>query len=255
MTDTASSVRRPSWLLIVAIIVLSIAAWLGANAALAAVLGRGLIDPEAPTYAATAIWLPLLAGVVNLVALGGVGLALGLATRSITWASLGLTARPTLLWLGLVLGLTFGLLPVRIAIGVLYVYLTNDSSLDLRAQLIFPELSLQAFASAFIGVGILAPIGEEAFFRGVVYTLLRQRLDARWSIGLSSLAFALAHADSPPVIFTSLIIGLALAWAYEHTRSLWPGIFIHMLNNGLVVILGFGGMALLKWLEGQGITP
>lgn len=247
--------RRPAWWLIVLIIVASIAAWLGANALLALVLGRGLIDPEAPTYSQTAVWLPLLAGVVNLVALGGVGLALGLITRAITLESLGLLARPTLLWLGLVLGLTFGLLPVRIAIGVIYVYLTNDTSLDLRTQLVFPELSLQAFASAFIGVGLLAPIGEEAFFRGVVYNLLRQRLDARWSIALSSLAFALAHADSPPVVLTSLIIGLALAWSYEQTKSIWPGIFIHMLNNGLVVILGFGGMLLLQWLKSQGVSP
>ena len=153
------------------------------------------------------------------------------------------------------LGLTFGLLPVRIAIGVAYVYITNDTSLDLRTQLVFPELSLQAFVTAFIGVGLLAPIGEEVFFRGVVYNLLRQRLDARWSIALSSLAFALAHADSPPVVLTSLIIGLALAWAYEQTKSIWPGIFIHMLNNGLVVILGFGGMLLLEWLKSQGVSP
>ena len=249
MTSSSEPTRRPGWVTIVAIVVGTVVIWLAANMGLALLLGRRVLDPTVADRGPAAVWLPLLVGALNLVALGGVGLALGLITRAITPAQLGLLARPTWLWLGLVLGLTFGLLPLRIAVGLLYVLITRDTSLDVRTSLVFPEISLGAFASAFIGVGILAPIGEEAFFRGVVYTLLRQRLDARWAIVLSSLGFALAHADSPPVILTSLIIGLALAWAYERTRSLWPGIIIHRLNNGLVVVLGFAGLAAQKWLQ------
>lgn len=245
--------RRPAWLLIGAIIVVTLAIWLAASAGIGLLLGPGLTDAQAPNHTAVAVWLPLLAGLANLIALGGIGLALALLTRAITLQDLGLTARPTLLWLGLVLGLTFGLLPVRIAIGMFYVWITQDTSLNVRTDLIFPEISFGAFASAFVGVGLLAPIGEEAFFRGVVYSLLRKRLDARWSIVVSSLAFAAAHADSPPVILTSLIIGLGLAWVYEQTHSLWPGIFIHMLNNSVVVVLGFGALALQKWLTSQGL--
>jgi len=247
--------RRPGWPLIVVVIIVTVAVWLAATTGLGLLLGPAAFGAGAAEPSPYAVWLPFLVGLLNLVALGGFGLALGLVTRAVPLARLGLTARPTWLWLGWVIGVTFGLLPLRIAIGVLYVAVTQDTSLDARSNLIFPELTLGAFASAFIGVGVLAPIGEEAFFRGVVYTLLRQRLSAAWSVGLSSLAFALAHADSPPVILTSLIIGLALAWVYEKTQSLWPGILIHILNNSVVVVLGFGALVLLEWLKAQGLSP
>jgi membrane protease YdiL (CAAX protease family) len=61
---------------------------------------------------------------------------------------------------------------------------------------------------------------------------------------LSALIFAAAHFDpaSFPVLF---FIGLALAIARWRTRSIWPGIILHLLNNGLsavLVVLALHGM-------------
>ena len=65
------------------------------------------------------------------------------------------------------------------------------------------------------------------------------RAHAVWvAIGFSGLIFAIAHADpsSFPVL---LCIGLALGFLRWRTHSLWPGILLHLLNNGLAKAFAF----------------
>jgi len=86
-------------------------------------------------------------------------------------------------------------------------------------------------ASVFI-----APFCEEIFFRGFVFTGLLKELSPLWAILISSALFAIAHLD-PGSFLPLFVIGLALGLLRWRTRSTWPGIMLHMLNNGLSSIL------------------
>ncbi len=108
---------------------------------------------------------------------------------------------------------------------------TNDQVLLQRSKIAPISTYATLLAAVFV-----APFCEEIFFRGFVFPGLCEAMPAGWAIVSSSLLFALAHADlgSFAVLF---IIGLALAFLRWRTKSLWPSIFLHFLNNGLGALL------------------
>lgn len=84
-------------------------------------------------------------------------------------------------------------------------------------------------------IAVVAPIAEELFFRGMLYPVLRQRWSPRWAIGVNALIFALIHFI--PILIPGLFfVGLVLTWVRERTDSVIPGIILHCLQNGLVVM-------------------
>lgn len=100
---------------------------------------------------------------------------------------------------------------------------------------------------------VLAPLYEEVLFRRVLFGRL-------WAAGrpvlgalLSSVLFALAHEfpgmgnNSPAaaaLLWTYYVfMGLALAWIYRRTGTLWAPIGVHALNNlaaCVMIALGIG---------------
>lgn len=90
-----------------------------------------------------------------------------------------------------------------------------------------------------ISVCILAPLCEEAVFRGAI---LRHLLEKNWkpwlAILVSALFFAVAHFNFTQGL-TAIIMGALLGWVYYRTRNLWPCIFIHAVNNTTATVLGF----------------
>jgi membrane protease YdiL (CAAX protease family) len=76
----------------------------------------------------------------------------------------------------------------------------------------------------------IAPLCEEVLFRGFLFAGLMRGMPAPFAAILSAFIFAAAHNDpaSFPVLFC---IGLLLAFLRWRTRSLWPGILLHLLNN------------------------
>ena len=77
---------------------------------------------------------------------------------------------------------------------------------------------------------IVAPFVEEMLFRGL---FLRSFLNnyAPWlAIALSSFIFGLTHFYANHIIVATAI-GVALGWLYYTTRSLWPSIIAHAIQN------------------------
>ncbi len=116
---------------------------------------------------------------------------------------------------------------------------TNDQVILQQSK----EAPLTTYATLIASV-LVAPICEETFFRGFVFAGFLNRMPVALAILLSSLLFAIAHADlgSFAVLF---FIGLALAFVRWRTRSIWPGILLHLLNNGvgaLVIVLIMTGV-------------
>jgi len=79
----------------------------------------------------------------------------------------------------------------------------------------------------FITGGIISPICEEIFFRGILYGFLR-RYGFFAAIFLSTLIFAFSHLQ---VCFIQIIGGFIFAAAYEKEGTLSTPITIHTLGN------------------------
>ena len=83
---------------------------------------------------------------------------------------------------------------------------------------------------------IIAPIAEEYLFRGVAMRkMLRWNISPRYAIIASSILFGLIHLN-PAQIPGAIILGIVMAWMCYRTRSLIPGIIIHITNNTLCLI-------------------
>ena len=87
-----------------------------------------------------------------------------------------------------------------------------------------------------IGAGVVAPVAEEIFFRGVVQTFLLRMVRSRWLvIGLTSVVFAMAHSQihvMPALFVLSVLLGVV----YERSGSLVQPILIHAMFNGKTLL-------------------
>lgn len=97
------------------------------------------------------------------------------------------------------------------------------------------RMTTGVFVTMLLGAGILAPVGEEMFFRGFLYNSSKRRFGVTGGTLISAAAFGLAHAGpvAMPVIF---LMGIVLAAAYERTRSLWFTAIMHATNNCIGVL-------------------
>lgn len=78
---------------------------------------------------------------------------------------------------------------------------------------------------------------EEIAFRGFILSGLNHGGRTRLAIVLSSLAFGLMHMI-PQQVFNAALMGLLLAVIAVRSNSIWPGILLHSIYNGLAVIHG-----------------
>jgi membrane protease YdiL (CAAX protease family) len=102
--------------------------------------------------------------------------------------------------------------------------------------LIRQALSPGMRVALFLGAAVAAPVGEEVFFRGLLYNALKYRYGITAGMVVSGLAFALVHI-SPLSVVIIFPMGVLLAYVYERTQSLWVTILMHAINNGIGVLL------------------
>ena len=101
-----------------------------------------------------------------------------------------------------------------------------------------------------IAGAIIAPIAEEAVFRGFAITAWQRAVGERGALIRSSLVFAFAHVitvsgDTLPQVggliavgfATRLPVALALGWLYLRTRSIWAPFGLHMAFNAVLLVL------------------
>lgn len=83
---------------------------------------------------------------------------------------------------------------------------------------------------------VIAPITEELLFRGLILRGLLSRYSVRKSLIVSAILFGAIHVNPWQFVGTT-IMGLLFAWWFVQTRSLFPCIFGHALNNAMHLIL------------------
>jgi len=84
-------------------------------------------------------------------------------------------------------------------------------------------------------VCIIAPFIEEMFFRGILLRGMLKRYGQADATVYSAFVFGVAHLNVYQFVI-AFAVGLFVAALYCRTRSLWPGIVLHMgLNTGATI--------------------
>lgn len=91
------------------------------------------------------------------------------------------------------------------------------------------------FWGAFVKVAVIAPIVEEALFRGIIMYGLMRNYKPAYAIFVSALLFSVFHLNPWQMTYT-FFLGLFLGWLMVKTRSLPLVILGHSINN-LIVLL------------------
>lgn len=84
-------------------------------------------------------------------------------------------------------------------------------------------------------VSILAGVGEELFFRGVIQGGLEGWIGALPALLFASILFGAAHAVSLAYGLLAAFIGLYLGWLYQHTGNLAIPMAVHALYDWVAI--------------------
>jgi len=120
-------------------------------------------------------------------------------------------------------------------------------ALDQMGVRVAEQSAVEALRNAGQGAGLLAfslitvvvaPLGEELLFRGVLYPAIKHagfpRL-ARWG---TSLLFATIHFNRP-IFVPLLLLSLLLVWLYEYTDNFLAPLTTHALFNAANLVFFF----------------
>jgi membrane protease YdiL (CAAX protease family) len=113
-----------------------------------------------------------------------------------------------------------------------------------------PSVNPVDLAANALTAGLIAPIGEELLYRGVIAQAWARQSSARRAILFSAIVFAFAHTltvggtsvgDAASVAAVALLVrlplGIALGWLWIRRRSLVAAIALHATYNLAIVAL------------------
>lgn len=132
------------------------------------------------------------------------------------------------------------LVPVVLLAGLLinYLYQVLISLVGIEPPPAVPPEFIQSglsLAMLSLLAIFVAPIAEETFFRGFIFTGIGKRFGYGWGAIASALLFAFAHIQ-PGALLPIFLLGLLLAWLYIRTHSIWPCILTHFAYNSLALL-------------------
>ena len=182
------------------------------------------------------IYLSILAAVLESLTIFTIIYVFGTRRNHYPWQALGLRKSSTG-WVVVSIGLGLLAIPLSAIIAYGTQTLFNLPIENPQLPFLIPnDLTPASMALMAIFVGLVIPIAEELFFRGVLYKWLKQRFGIWVGVVLSSIVFGVVHWDIA-IASTAFILGIVLALAFEYSRSLWTSILIHAINNGVQIII------------------
>ena len=206
---------------------------------------------DATTPAATALSL-----VVTLFAYVVTIRLLVVGPGSLTWAEMGVRRPDAAAVRDLLTGAVFALpvLVLTIALSLLL-----GAFLERSPSPLPQSGDLGGLLFNLVSAAVIAPIGEELFFRGFATTAWARSLGSAWpAIARGAVFFAIAHvltlfdasfatgAQRALFSFVALLpAGVALGWLFLSRRSLYAAIGLHAAFNGIQVLLAFAAAGAL----------
>lgn len=204
----------------------------------AAALGLDTASPAATLLSVTITAL-IYVGLIRLLVVG---------TGALDWGAMGVgrlgpAALEELAW-----GALFAV-PVIVVTSLLSAILVTLTGATPESPLPTPG-SAGGLALNLIAATIVAPIGEELFYRGFATTAWAQTMGSGRGLIRGAIFFALIHVltiggstfgEAAGIAFVAfaarLPVSLALGWVFLRRRSIYASIGLHATFNGLLVIL------------------
>jgi uncharacterized protein len=164
--------------------------------------------------------------------------------RAVTWRDLGL--RPLPIDRIVRVGLTMALLGLLATVTVELVLTQVGLRPNQFEQFTFIRGGgQQGLVVVLFLAAVSAPFAEELFFRGFIFGLYRRRQPLWLAYVVSGGLFAAAHvmpahmslAQMSGLAIGIFILGTLLAWTYQRTGSLYPGMLAHAVNNATGLLL------------------
>jgi membrane protease YdiL (CAAX protease family) len=197
------------------------------------------MSPDGPAAAFVSVLVTAAAYVVLL-------RLLVVGTGALGWRDMGVTADRG----GVVTDLAWGAVmavPVLFVTGLLAYALSRF--LPMPPSVLPPAPDATGLALNLLAAAVLAPIGEELFFRGFATTAWRRTNGARAALVRGSLFFAFVHvltltgASAPEASAFALValvarlpISFALGWVFLQRGTIWAPIGMHAAFNGIQVL-------------------
>jgi len=190
----------------------------------------------------------LLAATVQLLVYVGLVRLLVVDTRALSWAAMGFRGSPRSILGELAIGASWAL-PVIVLTAIVAVLLGSLLRVEPEGPLP-PAGEPVGFAVNLIVAALIAPFGEEIFFRGFATTAWVRALGPARGIVRGGLFFAVVHvltieatatgegaALALIAFLTRVPVGLVLGWLYVRRDSIWAPIGLHAAFNGALIVL------------------
>ena len=91
---------------------------------------------------------------------------------------------------------------------------------------------------SFVLIAVLPGLCEEVTHRGMLLRSFADKFGMMRAILLSSVLFGFMHLNIVQVFYAT-ILGFVMAMSIVATRSIWTGVIIHFMNNGIGTYLSF----------------
>lgn len=193
-------------------------------------------------------WLRFYLMLSNLLPFAGTAIfALAFVYRREWWPAAGLAASPvnnsipvTAVFFVLALPLVAWLAYLNLQLPLPEWMQRNEDNTDVLLKGILNMSTVPEFLLTFLTVAVTPAIGEELLLRGVV----QRRIFRPWfgnphvAIWLAATLFSAMHLEFAGFA-PRLVLGVLLGYAYFWSRSLWVPIGLHLLFNGLQVVVAY----------------
>lgn len=133
--------------------------------------------------------------------------------------------------IGLIWSFVFGGV---VSVAALVLFLNHINPL----KLIGSGLAPKNLALFFLTGGLIGPIAEELYFRGILYSFLRKS-GVFIAMGTTTLIFALFHFSGNNLPIIQIVGGLVFAASFEYSKSLITPIIIHCFGNLAIFSVSF----------------
>jgi uncharacterized protein len=182
------------------------------------------------------LFVSAASGALEGIALIGSLYLFGLRRKGLGWQAVGLRSPLPGWWIaGLLIGLI--VIPISGLIALAIQLLLGRPLENPQLPFLAPEgFTWIAMISMLVLGGLVAPLAEEMFFRGLLYDWMHSRWGTVVGILGSALIFGAVHGEVS-VGGAAAVLGIVLAWVYQRSHSLWPSFLIHALNNSVKIVL------------------